>query len=307
MMPHPNLQDCVLYLDGIGSGAGDIINLRMLRASKNRFGSSEEVGVYEMTAGRLLPVSDPSSLLLSHRLNTDDSEGCAITVSVEGLRAMTVEIQTLCTAASPTSGSKRTVNGIAYNRLALLLGVISKRCGMFFGKQDVYVNVVGSVRLDKNRGEGGSSSDLAVAVALVSSLMSIAVRSDTAFVGEIGLLGEIRPVAAMDKRIQEARRMGFSRIITPITYTRKGPGKNNSKSGQPFITKEHGIERVQCSTLLAAINAGLVRELPKRRKRRITKAEGAAGFSPAPGSLADLDLDEAIMDDHEDDGESIFM
>lgn len=290
----------------MGAGAGDIMNLRMLRASKNRFGSSEEVGVYEMTAGRLLPVSDPSSLLLSHRLNTDDSEGCAITVAVEGLRSMTVEIQTLCAAANPTSGSKRTVNGIAYNRLALLLGVISKRCGFFFGKQDVYVNVVGSVKLDKNRGEGGSSSDLAVAVALVSSLMSIPVRSDTAFVGEIGLLGEVRPVAALDKRIQEARRMGFSRIVTPVTYSRKGPGKNNRQISEPLITKEHGIERVQCRTLLAAINSGLVRELPKRGKLRNSEAD-ATSRSPAPNCLADLNLEETIMDDHEDDGESVFM
>ena len=283
------------------------MNLRMLRASKNRFGSSEEVGVYEMTAGRLLPVSDPSSLLLSHRLNTDDSEGCTVTVSVEGLRAMTVEIQTLCTASNPAAGSKRTVNGIAYNRLALLLGVLSKRCGLFFGKQDVYVNVVGSVKLDKNRAEGGSSSDLAVAVALVSSLMSIAVRSDTAFVGEIGLLGEIRPIAAMDKRIQEARRMGFSRIITPITYGRHGPGKDKEKrSHQAFTSKEHGIERVQCRTLLAAINAGLVRELPKRQKRRSSTATSSSRPA-APGSLADLNLDETIIDDEEDDGESVFM
>lgn len=302
-----HMVDAVLYLDSMGSGAGDIMNLRMLRASKNRFGSSEEVGVYEMTAGQLLPVSDPSSLLLSHRLNTDDTEGCAITVSVEGLRAMTVEIQTLCTPAHPMAGSKRTVNGIAYNRLALLLGVITKRCGMFFGKMDVYVNVVGSVRLDRNRGEGGSSSDLAVAVALASSLVSIPVRSDTAFVGEVGLLGEVRPVAAMEKRIQEARRMGFSRIVTPISYTKGGtPGGKHRKKGQAILTREHGIERVQCDMLLAAINAGLVRELPQRRKRKNSKSDDFSRPT-APGNLKDLSLEETILDDYEDDGESVYM
>ena len=213
---------------------------------------------------------------------------------------MTVEIQTLCTAANPTAGSKRTVNGIAYNRLALLLGVISKRCGMFFGKQDVYVNVVGSVKLDKNRGEGGSSSDLAVAVALVSSLMSIPVRSDTAFVGEVGLLGEVRPVAAIEKRIQEARRMGFSRIVTPVSYTKGAPGRNDRKHGHAIVTREHGIERIQCSTLLAAINSGLVRELPKRRKRRSSNSN-AMNPPTAPGSLEDLNLEEIILDDDEDE------
>jgi len=294
-----HMVDSVCYLDG--AGAGDIMNLRMLRASKNRFGSSEEVGVYEMTAGRLIPVSDPSSLLLSHRLNTDDSEGCAITVTVEGLRAMTVEIQTLCTSANPTAVCKRTVNGIAYNRLALLLGVINKRCGMYFGKQDVYVNVVGSVKLDQ---KGGGASDLAVAVALTSSLMSIPVRSDTAFVGEVGLLGEVRPVAAIEKRIQEARRMGFSRIITPVTYTKGQFNARSRQGGSTTITKEFGIERVQCSTLLAAINAGLVRELPKRRKR----SANAEKFASAPNRLEDLSLDETIFDNqNEDDDESIYM
>jgi len=116
--------DCVLYLEG----TNDYHNLRMLRATKNRFGSTDEVGVYEMTAGRLVPVSDPSSLLLSHRLDSDDKEGCAITLAMEGLRAMTVEIQALVTASSgnplspAASASKRTVNGISYSRLALLLG-----------------------------------------------------------------------------------------------------------------------------------------------------------------------------------------
>ncbi|CAB9519409.1 DNA repair protein RadA [Seminavis robusta] len=296
--------DCVAYLEGL-EGGGEMMNLRMLRTSKNRFGAADNVGVYEMTAGRLLPVSDPSSLLLAHRLNTDDQEGCAITVAVEGIRAMTVEIQALVTpsCSGPTGGSKRNVNGIAYSRLALLLRVLQKRCGMFFGRQDVYVNVVGSVRLGGR--EGGGSSDLTVAVALVSSLASIPVRSDTAFVGEVGLLGELRPVAAMEKRILEAQRMGFLRIITPMTYTRKQQQSGKMRSGKGFITTtEHGIERVQCSTLLAAINAGLVQQLPKRRKRDSTARR--KGVS-APGSLGDLNLDPPILDDDDDDDESAYQ
>jgi DNA repair protein RadA/Sms len=294
-----HMVDCVLYLEGVGTG--DIMNLRMLRASKNRFGSTDEVGVYEMTAGRLLPVSDPSSLLLSHRLNVEDTEGCAITVAVEGLRAMTVEIQAL---VAPTAGDspKRTINGITFSRLMLLLGVLQKRCGMYFGKQDVYVNVVGNIRLD-HRGEGGSSSDLAVAMTLVSSLTGIPVRSDSAFVGEIGLLGELRSVAAIEKRIQEARRMGFSRVVSPVMRNRNKEGQT-VKNGRPIISRDQGIEWVQCETLLAAINAGLVREFPKRRKRQ----RASQDVPSAPGSLNDIGLEETIMDnEHDEDGESVYL
>lgn len=304
-----HMVDCVLYMEGVASGTGDIMNLRMLRASKNRFGSSDEVGVYEMTAGRLLPVSDPSSLLLSHRLNTDDAEGCAITVTVEGMRAMTIEIQALVTptGGGPLGGaSKRNVNGISHSRLTLLLGVLYKRCGMFFAKQDVYVNVVGQMRLDQNRGEGGTC-DVAVAITLVSSLMNIPVRSDTAFVGEVGLLGELRPVAALDKRLQEARRMGFSRIVTPMSFDRKKSRDSKSVRGteRPVISREQGIERIECATLSAAINAGLVRELPKLRRRK--NPESSSNSSGSPGSLRDLNLEETIMDDYDENGESVFL
>ncbi|EEC49411.1 predicted protein, partial [Phaeodactylum tricornutum CCAP 1055/1] len=206
-----HMVDCVLYLEG--SAHNDGLNLRMLRASKNRFGSSDEVGVYEMTAGRLLPVSDPSSLFLAHRVTQEDAEGCAIAIALEGMRAMTVEVQALATPSGSTTGyGRRTVEGIAMSRLNLLIGVLQKRCGVFMFKQDVYINVAGRIRLD--RGEG-NAVDLGVAVALVSSLATIAVRSDTAFVGEVGLLGELRSVAALPKRLAEARRMGFSRVITP--------------------------------------------------------------------------------------------
>ena len=289
---------------------GDTMNLRMLRAAKNRFGSSDEVGVYEMTAGRLLPVSDPSSLLLKHRLNADDSEGCAITVAVEGVRAVTVEIQALVTpcAGGPTASSKRTVNGISYSRLSILLGVLQKRCGIMFGKKDVYVNIVGySMQLGQKRGDESSSSDLAVAVALVSSLTSVPVRSDTAFIGEIDLLGELRQVTVVEKRIQEAKRMGFSRIITPFSYKkRKALGTDAGKNGQVIVSRDYGIERIQCETLVAAINAGLVRHLPKRKKSSPYRDETLSSNS-APGSLEDLSLEDPIMDDQEEDEDFYYL
>ena len=166
------------------------------------------------------------------------------------------------------------------------MGVLQKRCGIFLARQDVYINVVGRMRLD--RGEG-NAADLAVAVSIVSSLSNIAVRSDTSFVGEVGLLGELRGVGSLEKRVEEARRMGFSRVITP-----KNGGYNRRPRRGTQSSRVNGIEWIQCDTLLEAINAGLVKALPKRGRR---KAEDV------PGSLEQL---EEIFDDDEDDFDS-FM
>jgi DNA repair protein RadA/Sms len=308
--------DCVLYLEGAGgssttsssdggssSSTGDPLaatnSLRILRASKNRFGSCDEVGVYEMTAGRLLPVSDPSSLFLAQRSNSDDedAEGCAIAIALEGMRAITIEIQALVVMASGNSGfGRRTVEGIAYSRLMLLIGVLQKRCRIFLGKQDVYINVAGRMRLD--RGGEGHAADLAVAVALVSSLTQIAVRADSVFIGEVGLLGELRSVAALDKRMQEARRMGFSRVITPPATRRKRSHKKGVKKNGRTTSVAHGMEWIQCDTLMDAIEVGLVEPLPKPKpKRRSTSKESG---DTIPEQLGDLGLD-AILDDDEEE------
>lgn len=291
--------DCVLYLEGGDSVGGT--HLRVLRASKNRFGSSDEVGVYEMSSGRLCPVSDPSSLFLSNRIDTKDAEGCAISLVLEGHRTMTVEVQALAALVSSLGSGygRRTVGGIAMSRVLLLLGVLQKRCGMFFSKHDVYVNVVGGIQLQKGSREG-SASDLAAAIALVSSLTSIAVRSDTAFVGEVGLLGELRPVSALEKRLGEACRMGFSRVVTPRSRPQKG--SRNKKTYQSKSSRVNGIEWIECETLMDAINAGLVSELPKRRKS--PKRQGSQRQAP-PGTIKDLRLDE-IYDDDDDDDDNAF-
>lgn len=281
-----HMVDCVLYLEGTDHGGG--INLRVLRAAKNRFGSADEVGVYEMTSGRLLPVSDPSSLFLAHRITEDDAEGCAIAIALEGMRAITIEVQALVTPAAGNAGfGRRITTGIANSRLMLLLGILQKRCGMFMGKQDVYINVVGRMRLD--RGEG-NAADLAVAMALASSLTSIAVRSDTAFVGEVGLLGELRHVPALEKRIQEARRMGFSRVVTPRDARKLSRKKSSQRTTS---SQSNGLEWIECDSLLDAISAGLVQPLPKRKPKRTSPR------ASSPGRLEDLGLDE-IMDDGED-------
>ena len=188
-----------------------------------------------------------------------------IQIALEGMRAMTVEVQALVTMAAGEGNysGRRTVNGIAHSRLLLLLGVLQKHCQMFWSKQDVYINVVGRIRLD--RGEG-SAADLAVAVALASSRHSIPIRADTAFVGEIGLLGELRIVPAIEKRLQEARRMGFSRVIAPRDYRSKGIKKKNAKQSTT-VTQVNGIEWIQCTSLSSAINEGLVHPIPKRVSR----------------------------------------
>jgi predicted ATP-dependent serine protease len=188
-----------------------------------------------------------------------------IQIALEGMRAMTVEVQALVTMAAGEGnyGGRRTVNGIAHSRLLLLLGVLQKRCHMFWSKQDVYINVVGRIRLD--RGEG-NAADLAIAVALASSRHSIPIRADTAFVGEIGLLGELRTVPAIEKRLQEARRMGFSRVITPHDYRSKGGRKKNAQQSTT-VTHVSGIEWIQCTSLSNAINEGLVQPIPKRTSR----------------------------------------
>jgi len=171
---------------------------------------------------------------------------------------------------------------------------LQKRCGIFFNKQDVYINVVGRMRLDQGSQEG-CASDLAVAVSLVSSFVSIPVRSDTAFVGEIGLLGELRPVPALEKRLQEARRMGFSRVVTP-----RAKGSKRKAGGTTSFSRTDGIDWIQCDRLLDAINEGLVAKLPKGRRRK-PKDKGTASENAAPGKLEDLMLDNVINDDDDYD------
>jgi DNA repair protein RadA/Sms len=294
-----HMVDAVLYLEGteqatVSSGH----SVRLLRASKNRFGSSNEIGVYEMTSGRLLPVSDPSSLFLAHHIDDQDVEGCAICISMEGMRPVAVEVQALVASTDSKTGyGRRTVDGTSYARLNLLLGVLQKRCGIFLARKDVYVNVVGQMRLDR----GDSNGDLAVVIAIVSSAASIPVRSDTAFVGEVGLLGELRPVSSLQKRLLEARRMGFSRVVTPWDAKRPRKGSKRGKARERVrSTAVDGIEWIQCDTLKDAINAGLVAPVPKRQaKRRVQSLEGED--SGVPGRFEDLELEEIMDDGTEDD------
>ena len=284
--------DCVLYLEG--STEGGLHQIRVLRANKNRFGSIDEVGVYEMTAGRLQPVSDPSSLFMAHRsLMMEDVEGCAVSVALEGRRAVTLEVQALLTIGTEKF-SRKTVDGIPVSRLQLLLGVLQKRCGLFFSRQDVYLNVVaGQMRMDRRE---ANAADLAVAIALVSRLTQIPVRADTAFCGEVGLLGELRTIVSLEKRVKEAKRMGFSRIITARD---RGSGPRSKKNQKAYTTNKLGIEWVQCETLKDALNLALVSPLPKRASRKKKQTSDAM---PVPGSMEELGLDEIVDDEDDEEG-----
>ncbi|HEU4565586.1 MAG TPA: DNA repair protein RadA [Gemmatimonadaceae bacterium] len=193
-----HIVDTVLYFEGEGS-----LDHRVLRATKNRFGSVDEIGVFRMTQGGLVPVENPSELFLGDR--HDAASGSAVTALLEGTRPVLVEIQGL--AAKAGFGTpQRVATGYDGRRLALLLAVLDKRAGLSFAQLDVFVNVVGGLRLAEPAG------DLAVAVALASSVYDRPLPAGAVFLGEVGLGGEIRPVSQAERRIGEAQRMGMTAV-----------------------------------------------------------------------------------------------
>ncbi|MFC2015962.1 DNA repair protein RadA, partial [Chloroflexota bacterium] len=201
-----HIVDAVLYLEG-----DRFHTYRLLRSVKNRFGSTNEVGVFEMTEQGMAEVTNPSEAFLAERL--PDAAGSAIAVTMEGTRPLLVEIQAL---ASTTSFGlpRRTANGVDVNRLLLLVAVLSKRVGLRLHDQDVFVNVVGGLRINE------PAADLGLALAIASSVQSLALPSDLAAVGEVGLSGEIRAVSHLSRRLNEAAKLGFGRCIVPATRRR---------------------------------------------------------------------------------------
>lgn len=196
-----HIVDCVLYFEGDRHSS-----YRLLRCVKNRYGSTNEIGVFEMGSSGLMEVENPSMMLLSGRpLNVS---GACVACTIEGTRPMLAEVQGL---VSPTGfgNPRRMATGFDYNRLSLILAVLEKRAGYLFSNLDTYVNVVGGLWLDE------PAMDLPVALALISGLKDVTVASDTVAFGEIGLTGEIRAVSNADLRVSEAARMGFRRVIVP--------------------------------------------------------------------------------------------
>lgn len=206
---------------------------RILRAMKNRFGSTNEIGVFEMQEGGLREVHSPSEVFLAER--RADASGSAVVASMEGTRPLLVEVQAL---VAPTSYGvpQRTATGFDGRRLQMLLAVLEKRVGLRLGQFDVFVNVAGGVRVDE------PAADLGMAVAVVSSLRDIPLRADAAVVGEVGLGGEIRAVHQMDKRVIEVETLGFQRLILP-------------RSNAPARRTTSGLMLVEVGTLEEAITA----------------------------------------------------
>ncbi len=196
-----HIVDCVLYFEGDPHN-----NYRMLRCAKNRYGSTNEIGVFEMRDRGLHEVENPSLMLLSGR--PKNVSGTCVACTMEGSRPLLAEVQGL---VSPTGfgNPRRMATGFDNNRLALLLAVLEKRCGFFFSNLDTYLNIVGGLRLDE------PAADLPVALALVSSLKDKPVDEGLVAFGEVGLAGELRSVSGAEQRIAEAARLGFSRVIVP--------------------------------------------------------------------------------------------
>lgn len=191
-----HIVDTVLYFEGETT-----IDHRILRATKNRFGSVDEIGVFRMTQSGLLPVANPSELFLGDRNRA--ASGSAVTALIEGSRPILIEVQALATKAG-FGTPQRVATGLDGRRLALLLAVLEKRAELPFANLDVFVNIVGGVRLQE------PAADLAVAAALASSVFDRALPSDAVFIGEVGLGGEVRPVSQVERRLSEAAKMGMT-------------------------------------------------------------------------------------------------
>ncbi|MFH0889298.1 MAG: DNA repair protein RadA [Planctomycetota bacterium] len=196
-----HLVDTVLYFEG-----DRFQSFRILRAVKNRFGSTNEIGIFEMKEEGLIEVSNPSELFISQ--SRPDIAGTLIVSTLIGTRPFLVEVQALTSRANYAAPTRR-VSGVDFNRTVMVLAVLERRLGLTLGSQDVYVNVVGGVKIDE------PAADLGIALAVFSGYKNKPVPKGLVFIGEIGLTGEIRPVNQIETRIQEASRLGFNKIVIP--------------------------------------------------------------------------------------------
>ena len=229
-----HMVDAVLYLEGERHG-----HFRVLRAVKNRFGSTDEVGVFEMAESGLREVRNPSEAFLEERNET--ATGSSVAVTVEGTRPILVEVQAL-TTPSAFGLPRRSANGLDAGRLQLLVAVLQKRVGLGLAGQDVYANVVGGMRI------GEPAADLAVALAIASSFRDRPIDSRLVAIGEIGLSGELRSIGQVERRLGEARRLGFDKAIIPASAARRG------------TTDVAGLKVIRADTVAEAIEAGISSE-----------------------------------------------
>ncbi len=225
-----HMVDAVLYFEG-----EKLRSYRIIRAIKNRFGSTNEIGMFEMSDSGLEEVTNPSEALLSGR-PTGVSGNCAVCV-MEGTRPIIAEVQALVAQTSYPS-PRRTSNGIDYNRMCLILAVLEKRLGYRFSVNDVYLNVIGGLHIDE------PASDLAVALALISSIKDEPVADDLIAIGEIGLAGECRAVRNFEQRVSEAARLGFRKIIVPARNLERKPASFDN------------VKLIQLKSIFDSINLG---------------------------------------------------
>lgn len=238
-----HLVDVVLQFEGDKN-----TTLRMVRGLKNRFGSADEVGCFELHDDGIVGVADPSGLFLHHR--TDTVPGTAVTVAMDGKRPLVSEVQGL-TVDTQAPAPRRAVSGLDYNRVSMILAVLQSRCGVYVGKQDVYAATVGGMRLVE------PVADLAVALALASAARDVALPPGWVILGEVGLAGEVRRVTNAARRLAEAERLGFTTALVP-------PGFDARKTGM----KVHEVSDVRSALRLAGL-------------RRARGAEPARSAGPA--------------------------
>ncbi|HEL0016699.1 DNA repair protein RadA [Streptococcus equi] len=226
MLEH--MVDTVLYFEGERHHT-----FRILRAVKNRFGSTNEIGIFDMQSGGLVEVLNPSQVFLEERL--DGATGSAVVVTMEGSRPILAEVQALVT---PTvfGNARRTTTGLDFNRVSLIMAVLEKRCGLLLQNQDAYLKSAGGVKLDE------PAIDLAVAVAIASSYKEKPTNPQEAFLGEIGLTGDIRRVTRIEQRVNEAAKLGFTKLYAP-------------KSSLQGIDLPKGIEVVGVTTVGEVLKA----------------------------------------------------
>ena len=228
-----HMVDAVLYFEGDNQNS-----YRILRAVKNRHGSTNEIGVFEMNNEGLREIENPSAMMLSGK--PSGVPGICVVCTMEGSRPILTEVQGLVTSTN-FGNPRRMATGFDYNRLALILAVLEKRAGYFFSSMDAYINVVGGLKLEE------PAADLSVAIALVSSLKDTSVNDEIISFGEVGLAGEIRAVPNAELRIKEAQKLGFKKCIIPY---------HNFKSLQN--TKNYKIEIIGVKNIREAVNAALI-------------------------------------------------
>jgi DNA repair protein RadA/Sms len=228
-----HMVDTVLYFEG-----DRFKNHRLIRAVKNRFGSTNEVGIFEMVGHGLKEVTNPSELFLSERAS--DASGSAIVPTMEGSRPLLVEVQALV-SPSALAQPRRSATGLEYNRLVQILAVLEKRVGLAVSKADVYLNVVGGLDI------GEPAADLGIALAVASSLRDVALPADLVAIGEVGLNGEVRAVASLESRLKEAAKLGFKTAIVPTHNL----GQVATPNGLTVI----GVDRLM-DAIVKALGAG---------------------------------------------------